>query len=666
MSSGDGWTIKLGARCAGMGCISAAINAAVRPPAADWVFNSLLKDMLAMVPDGSPQPEVTSLKKSVSTGDPIVQPSAAMMDEEPDQPVTVQAGLDGAPADQWAIPTLQNQPATLAEVTNSNPAEATGDDQLLSSLNQAAVQENEGVEIRMVQGTHGMEPVVLTHQPGPICINPLGSQFSQNTLGVDLSKAQTVSIQSIEQDTHPDLEAPRDQSNPKKEFVLAPAGIDALEAPGLIALEEGNQAAPGLTPSSFAQVREQSTVQPGKGQMKESQRKIITDRPKATITTQPEQEAAPGLTLASLVQPAMAQFNEPSTDQPAAAVTQQTEQPTPSLEQIEPAKHKGQLAFEPVPPALPSTDPADLGDASKNQPKTIAAAQPDQKPAPEFVSFAQAQSKANAVPELNPSPLAPTSAPPLAKTSAPTPTPTLAPPPTTTSAPPLALTLTPPDIVQLSEAPKYQPEATVISLPEQNITPGATQASQAQSKEESLPISPEKKVIRPNLTDVPRVMITTASQPAATDLVVQKPTAPVQVESGMLEQITTFVQQSDSQEQTSLRLHLKPAELGGIEIRLVKGPNGVEITVLAEKAATGRMLEAQSQQLQQTIVDAGVPLSQLLIGQNAGASPQANLQSQQGQSQPETKRSSTRVKKQIDSAHAPKKEAPRNLIDYRM
>jgi flagellar hook-length control protein FliK len=96
---------------------------------------------------------------------------------------------------------------------------------------------------------------------------------------------------------------------------------------------------------------------------------------------------------------------------------------------------------------------------------------------------------------------------------------------------------------------------------------------------------------------------------------------PRQTINQMSEQIEMLIQQGRS----SLRLQLSPEHLGRIDIRLVNSGHGLGVTVLTEQAETGKMLEAQLDQLRQTLQDAGIQLSHLNVGQQSPGSKNAWL-----------------------------------------
>jgi hypothetical protein len=138
--------------------------------------------------------------------------------------------------------------------------------------------------------------------------------------------------------------------------------------------------------------------------------------------------------------------------------------------------------------------------------------------------------------------------------------------------------------------------------------------------------------------------------------------------SDMLRQITSSVHQLAHQQGTTIRLHLHPHELGSIDIRLIHNQNGIGIMVLAEQASTGRLLESQMGQLQQSIADAGVQISQLLMGQNALQDGGQSLFARQGQEAPPPRHTAAQhsEKKQPEGQQQPRKERGASLIDYRV
>lgn len=109
----------------------------------------------------------------------------------------------------------------------------------------------------------------------------------------------------------------------------------------------------------------------------------------------------------------------------------------------------------------------------------------------------------------------------------------------------------------------------------------------------------------------------------------QEPARMAEASQELLQQVTENIRLATTQNGTTMRVQLHPHELGSIDIRLVSNQNGVGIMVLAERAATGRLLESQMAQLQQAVVNVGVQVSQLWVGQNPQSDAQASLFTQQ-------------------------------------
>ena len=69
---------------------------------------------------------------------------------------------------------------------------------------------------------------------------------------------------------------------------------------------------------------------------------------------------------------------------------------------------------------------------------------------------------------------------------------------------------------------------------------------------------------------------------------------------------------------TSLRLQLYPESMGRVDLRLTSGADGVRVSLTADLAATGNLLERHAQELRQTLTDSGLTLAGLSIGLSLG------------------------------------------------
>jgi flagellar hook-length control protein FliK len=136
----------------------------------------------------------------------------------------------------------------------------------------------------------------------------------------------------------------------------------------------------------------------------------------------------------------------------------------------------------------------------------------------------------------------------------------------------------------------------------------------------------------------------------------------------LAQQIHEGMEASIRQGKSTLRIQLSPQELGAIDIRLVSGPTGVSMTIIAEQASTGRLLEAQINQLRQNLADTGVQLSNLNINQHS----QTNLANQGSNSQTNQQFSGNRFRRPFDtdasedSGVALQVNRPQRGIDYRV
>jgi flagellar hook-length control protein FliK len=136
----------------------------------------------------------------------------------------------------------------------------------------------------------------------------------------------------------------------------------------------------------------------------------------------------------------------------------------------------------------------------------------------------------------------------------------------------------------------------------------------------------------------------------------------------MLQQVAKSVEASLQQGRNSLRLQLNPQDLGAIDIRLVSSGHKVSMTVIAEQASTGRLLETQFTQLRQTLAEAGVQLSQLNVGQqNQPGQFGQRFTQQQTQSDASSRQAQSPVSSEAEAASARSVRANGlGVVDYRV
>lgn len=197
----------------------------------------------------------------------------------------------------------------------------------------------------------------------------------------------------------------------------------------------------------------------------------------------------------------------------------------------------------------------------------------------------------------------------------------------------------------------------------------------AEPAEQVVEMVPEraKEAYQPKAPDVdPSIQAQAAGAPQAhrlePSIAAQEPARTAEASQELLHQVTRNIQLATTQNGTTMRVHLHPHELGSIDIRLVNNQNGVGIMVLAEKAATSRLLESQMAQLQQAVMNTGVQVSQLWVGQNPQYDAQTSLLSQQrGDQQPTGGREQnfTGSQKGAPQSGQTRKAVRYSMIDYR-
>lgn len=173
-------------------------------------------------------------------------------------------------------------------------------------------------------------------------------------------------------------------------------------------------------------------------------------------------------------------------------------------------------------------------------------------------------------------------------------------------------------------------EKSLSQSAEETLIQPQTSTEVQNEKPELTKITPENKAETPFRTraagEVPQTQTGEAQivieQPAVSHTSGGEAVVPWRIENApvqgralvdMVHQIARQMEVSIQQGRSSLRVQLHPQELGGIDIRFASSSQGVSVTVYAEQASTGRLLEAQLNQLRQSLSEAGVTLAQLNI-----------------------------------------------------
>lgn len=120
---------------------------------------------------------------------------------------------------------------------------------------------------------------------------------------------------------------------------------------------------------------------------------------------------------------------------------------------------------------------------------------------------------------------------------------------------------------------------------------------------------------------------TDLGQPVVKEIAAQPDSQPSDVVQQIVRQMNGSIQNG----QSTMKVQLHPQDLGSIEIQLVNSGHGISVTVSAEQASTGKMLQGQADQLRQALQDSGIQLSSLNINQHGQSSQHGSASNQQSQ-----------------------------------
>lgn len=83
----------------------------------------------------------------------------------------------------------------------------------------------------------------------------------------------------------------------------------------------------------------------------------------------------------------------------------------------------------------------------------------------------------------------------------------------------------------------------------------------------------------------------------------------------ILRQISRQISDRSHAGSQTIRIQLHPEELGQIDLRITTSSQGTSISMVADQSSTGKLLESQISQLKQTLVEAGVQMADVHVGQ---------------------------------------------------
>ena len=85
----------------------------------------------------------------------------------------------------------------------------------------------------------------------------------------------------------------------------------------------------------------------------------------------------------------------------------------------------------------------------------------------------------------------------------------------------------------------------------------------------------------------------------------------------LVRQVSQGIEDHLQSGKASLRLHLSPENLGGIDLRVTTGPHGASVMIRAELSSTSQLIEQNLHELRQTLQQAGVELNNLSVDHQA-------------------------------------------------
>jgi flagellar hook-length control protein FliK len=133
----------------------------------------------------------------------------------------------------------------------------------------------------------------------------------------------------------------------------------------------------------------------------------------------------------------------------------------------------------------------------------------------------------------------------------------------------------------------------------------------------------------------------------------------------ILRQISRQVAGSPNSGSQTIRIQLHPEDLGQIELRITSSSQGTHVSLIADQAGTGKLLETHVAQLKQTLSDAGVQMADVHVGQQAQQQSFRDPQSSQNPQQKNFKYDGRTVIGS-DEIASNRSHPNSSLVDYRI
>lgn len=132
----------------------------------------------------------------------------------------------------------------------------------------------------------------------------------------------------------------------------------------------------------------------------------------------------------------------------------------------------------------------------------------------------------------------------------------------------------------------------------------------------------------------------------------------------VINQVANQLDQMVKTNRSSVRMQLYPEELGHIDLRIVTTKDGINVTMVTEKASTQQALKSEMDSLRQSIEQAGIQLTNLNINQGQNSNRQQSFEHRQNFSNGSYP--GTGSDNSNSSSNEPKKHLTSTVVDYKV
>lgn len=120
-------------------------------------------------------------------------------------------------------------------------------------------------------------------------------------------------------------------------------------------------------------------------------------------------------------------------------------------------------------------------------------------------------------------------------------------------------------------------------------------------------------------SDVPEAKLVLIDAQSQTYAIAQAAVAKIEIPENarpmyVIQQISDGVQEMAKTGQQTIRLQIYPQELGRVEVKLISNADGLQVVLSADRASTNRLLEHNLEQLQRSLLEAGIKVGSMSVG----------------------------------------------------